>query len=75
MDIEGIMLSEINQTEKDKYCTVKLISRNLKKKKKYVTPQYNSLYTEKEQETILTLKSKAPKYMKQKLTIEGRNKQ
>ena len=25
MDLEGIMLSEINQTEKDKYCIVSLI--------------------------------------------------
>ena len=25
MDLEGIMLSEISQTEKDKYCTISLI--------------------------------------------------
>ena len=25
MDLEGIMLSEISQTEKDKYCVVSLI--------------------------------------------------
>ena len=25
MDLEGIMLSEINQTEKDKYCMISLI--------------------------------------------------
>ena len=27
MDLEGIMLSEINQTEKDKYSTISLICR------------------------------------------------
>ena len=25
MNLEGIMLSEINQTERDKYCTISLI--------------------------------------------------
>ena len=25
MDLEGIMLSEVNQTEKDKYCMISLI--------------------------------------------------
>lgn len=25
MDLEGIMLSEINQTQKDKYCIISLI--------------------------------------------------
>ena len=33
MDLEGIMLSEINQTEKDKYCMVSLLSGIGKKKK------------------------------------------
>ena len=28
MDLEGIMLSEISQTEKDKYCMVSLICGN-----------------------------------------------
>ena len=32
MNLEGIMLSEINQTEKDEYCVVSLIC-DLKKKK------------------------------------------
>ena len=27
MDLEGIMSSEINQTEKDKYCVISLICR------------------------------------------------
>ena len=27
LDLEGIMLSEISQTEKDKYCTISLIYR------------------------------------------------
>ena len=35
MDMEGIMLSEISQTEKNKYCMVSLICR-IKKKKKLV---------------------------------------
>ena len=33
MALEGIMLSEINQTEKDKYCMVSLLSGIGKKKK------------------------------------------
>ena len=32
MDIEGIMLSEISQTEKEKYCTFSLICGILKTK-------------------------------------------
>jgi len=39
MDLEDIMLSETNQTEKDKYCMIGLICRILKKKKK--TGEYN----------------------------------
>ena len=31
MDLEGIMLSEISQTKKDKYCMVSLICRIFKK--------------------------------------------
>lgn len=34
IDIEGIMVSEISQTEKNKYCMVSQICRILKKKKK-----------------------------------------
>ena len=34
MNGEGIMLSEINQREKDKYHMISLIYKNLKKKKK-----------------------------------------
>ena len=34
MDLESIMLSEISQTEKDKYCMVSLICGIWKKKKK-----------------------------------------
>ena len=30
MDLEGIMLSEISQTEKDKYCMISLKSETLK---------------------------------------------
>ena len=33
MSLEGIMVSEINQTEEDKYCMVRLRSGILKKKK------------------------------------------
>ena len=33
MDLEGIMLSEISQTEKDKYCMISLIRRIQKKKR------------------------------------------
>ena len=35
MDLDGILLSEISQTEKNKYCMVSLICR-IKKKKKLV---------------------------------------
>ena len=34
MDLEGIMLSEISQTENDKYCVISLIC-GIKKKTKY----------------------------------------
>ena len=33
MDPEGIMLSKISQTEKDKYCTISLLRRNQKEKR------------------------------------------
>ena len=33
MDLEGIILSEIGQTEKDKYCMIALIMWNLKTKR------------------------------------------
>ena len=33
MDLEGMMLSEISQTEKDKYYMLSLIGGNLKKQK------------------------------------------
>lgn len=36
MDLEGVILSEICQTEKDKHCIVLLISGTFKKKKKKV---------------------------------------
>ena len=36
MKLEGIMLSEINQTEKDKYCTVSLQCEILKRRRKQV---------------------------------------
>ena len=32
MDLEGIMISKISQTEKDKYCMISLICGILKKK-------------------------------------------
>ena len=38
MDLEGIMLSEINQTEKDKYCMISLIYGILKMQQ---TSEYN----------------------------------
>ena len=34
IDLEGIMLSKISQTEKDKYYMISLMTRNLKKKTK-----------------------------------------
>ena len=34
IDLEGIMLSKISQTEKDKYYMISLMMRNLKKKTK-----------------------------------------
>ena len=37
MNLEGIMLSEISQTEKGKYCIISLICGILKKKKKKLT--------------------------------------
>ena len=36
MDLEGIMLSEVRQTEKDKYCLISLICRILKNNNKLV---------------------------------------
>ena len=35
MGLEGIMLNEIGQTEKDKYCMVSLVCRTKKLKKIY----------------------------------------
>ena len=37
MDLESTMLSEINETEKDKYCIISLICGNLKNKTKEQT--------------------------------------
>ena len=34
MNVEGIMLNEISQTEKDKYCAISMICGILKKKRK-----------------------------------------
>ena len=55
MDLEGIMLSEVSQTEKDKYCMILLICRNLKQtseyKKKHIfgekrnSKTYTSMFT------------------------------
>ena len=42
MDFEGITLSEISQTEKDKYCIISLICGIFKKKK----PKLTDLFTE-----------------------------
>ena len=39
MDLEGIMLSDINQAEKDKYCMISLICGIWKKKRTNVTEQ------------------------------------
>ena len=36
MNVEGIMLNEISQTEKDKYCAISMICGILKKKKKKI---------------------------------------
>ena len=38
MDLEGIMLSEISQTKKDKYC---MISPNVESKKIQPTSEYS----------------------------------
>ena len=45
MDMEDIMLSEINQTEKTKYCYVNTHKLNLKHKKKQPT-EYNKKETD-----------------------------
>ena len=37
MDLEGIMLNEISQTEKDKYCIISLIGGIKKKKTQQAT--------------------------------------
>ena len=44
MDLEGIMLSEISQTIKDKYCMISLICRILK-------VQQNSDFNQKKKQT------------------------
>ena len=44
MDLEGIMLSEISQTEKDKYCMISLMC-GIKK------IQQNSKYNTKEEDS------------------------
>ena len=43
MDLEGIMVSEINQTEKDQYCMLSLIRRIWKIKQ---TSEYNKKETD-----------------------------
>ena len=43
MDFEGITLSEISQTEKDKYCIISLICGIFKKKK---TQTHRSVHRE-----------------------------
>ena len=40
MNLEGIMLSEISQTEKDKYCMISLICEIVNKTKKKRTHRY-----------------------------------
>ena len=45
MDMEDIMLSEINQTEKTNYCYVNTHKLNLKHKKKQTT-EYNKKETD-----------------------------
>ena len=46
-DFEGIMLSETNQIEKDKYCIISLIHRILKKKKHKQTYKQSRLVLSK----------------------------
>ena len=43
MDVEGIMLSEISETEKDKYCMLSLICESKKTKQ---MNKYNQTETE-----------------------------
>ena len=43
MDLEGIMLSEIHQTEKDKYCMISLMYEILKIQQ---TSEYNKKETD-----------------------------
>ena len=51
MDLEGIILSEISQTEKDKYCMISLICGILKIKQ---TNEYNKTETDTENKLVVT---------------------
>ena len=59
MDLEGIMLSEISQTEKDKYC---IISHMWNLKKVQQTSEYNPQ------------KADSPKWRTNKWFLMGRGK-
>ena len=50
LDLEGIMLSEISQTEKDKYCVITYMwnSKNKTKKEMNITKQ-KQIYWHREQ--------------------------
>ena len=54
MDLEGIMLSEISQTEKDKYSRSCLYKETLKKKKKRKRKERNSMKKRKEIRLVIT---------------------
>ena len=46
MDLDGISLSEINKTEKDKYCIISCISRKIKQTSKYNEEEKTHRYRE-----------------------------
>ena len=54
MDLEGIMLSETSQTEKDKYCMLSLTCGILKKYNKLVTITKRSRLTDTENKLVVT---------------------
>ena len=48
MDLEGIMLSEVSETEKDKYCMISLIGGLKKTKAKFTAKEMSFVVTKGE---------------------------
>ena len=48
MDLEDVMLSEISQTEKDKYCVISLFMWNKKKTPKLIDTENRLMVTREE---------------------------